>query len=259
MNLKAKSPIPTPTPAPTLSTTAPIPPPTPTRRSALRGIVAAAVGLVAAPRLSAAAVPSRTPDLSDYEGDGDEKLTPAQRRQKGFCQSAILAVFFEIQDALEGIMEAREDDDEEMFDRDVEGILTQVDDYANLLEGDTMPDDVRLAETKRDQRRLAFEDGSDDCHGCRVLRGLRALEAAETVLVGVADRLEQAGDAKTTWLGRDAALWAWSIRLFRDAYEATCRRFYNDAATLADIAAIKAKYGHPKRATPTPACILPLA
>jgi hypothetical protein len=175
------------------------------------------------------------------EWSPESDLTPAQARRQTSCLAVLLVAFNDITTALKGAIAFRaREDAKTQFDEDLRGILCYVRNQAGTIEDNSPPTVWGFAEMKGAERQLAFVRGEDGCCGCYALRGLRAIEKAESIISSVIARLDRAGDGDC-WLAQDAAAWIWMVNIFSDLYGMSVK-FQNSAAKLAFCAEIEAKY-----------------
>jgi hypothetical protein len=218
MNLNPRSPIPTPTlTTPTVHA--------PTRRGALRGLFATAVGLVAAPRLPAAtAVPARSQTTADYD-DGDERLTPALARLKIEGQTILLPTAWELSNALAATLELHygESGDNECdgleceWCEDCDGLWYTVDGFVAMTWGEVAHPLYGNLEAERALRKKAFKDGKTHC-GCPVAWAESALDRLQDDLKKVVVAHEQANGSDTQ-MATDARYFLWQLKNLRCGFD----------------------------------------
>jgi hypothetical protein len=199
-------------PTPTVST--------PTRRTALRGMCAAAAGIVAAPRLPAVAA---APTPANYDACF-EKLTPALARLKAESQAILLPAAWEVTDALAAVLElhygesGRGECDGAKCEwcADVDGLWYTVDGFINVTWADVGHSLYGNLEAER-QRRRGAKGGKIRC-GCPLAWAESAIDRLQDDLQKVEEAYDQANGSDTE-LATDAHYLAWQVGILRCGFD----------------------------------------
>jgi hypothetical protein len=202
----------------------------PTRRTALGGMIAAAAGLVVAPRGEAATAkktkhivePSSRAALG-YD-DGDEPLTPALARLKAESQAILLPACWELTDALAAVLELHYGDRDDgdcghncEWCAACDGLWYTVDIFVSLIGGEVKIPLWEKSQAERARRKKAFKAGKTHS-GCPVAWADFALKQLQEALEWVEDAFDQAKGSSTE-LATDCHYFAWQVRELRSGFD----------------------------------------